>query len=232
MFLNSDKPFSVFSNKGKLQQCDNALKAALSSSVCIGASSKDGCVLMSYKNLGKLFVKEKYHKIFYVCPSIGLTYSGLQPDFRVQLSIAQKICQEYFDVFERFPYLDTFINEFSLATQEFTQKSRFRPFGTFLIFAGTTVNGPCLYQVDPSGSFKTVEVIAGGVEYDKARKFVERRLSGLDDNIATCFHALREYSGATINPKDISVGVFLSKTGEFKVYDIEDIREIFESIEE
>ncbi|CAG2101131.1 unnamed protein product [Medioppia subpectinata] len=143
-----DKPFSVFSNKGKLQQCDNALRAALSSSICIGASSKDGCVLMSYKNLG------------------------------------------------------------------------------------TTVNGPCLYQVDPSGSFKTVEVIAGGVEYDKARKFVERRLSGLDDNIATCFHALREYSGATINPEDISVGVFLSKTGEFKVYDMEGIKEIFESIEE
>ncbi|ELA42521.1 uncharacterized protein VICG_00273 [Vittaforma corneae ATCC 50505] len=195
MFLDPEKSLNLFSSKGKLTQCDNALKAALNSALSLGCSSNDGAVIMSCKSLSSLVDKKNYHKVFQVCPSIGVTYSGLQPDFRAQLVVAQRICQDYFDVYWRFPYLDVFINEFCLSVQEFSQKGGLRPFGTFLIFCGETKNGPCCYQMDPSGSFKQVELVTAGKNYEEAIKFLEKRRENLDDNIVNGVNVLKEFEG-------------------------------------
>lgn len=228
MFLQPDKSLNLFSSKGKLTQCDNALKAALNSALSLGCSSSEGCVIVSSKNLSTLVDKKHYHKVFTVCPSMGVTYSGLQPDFRVQLGIAQRICQDYYDVYGRFPFLDVFMNEFSLSVQEFSQKGGLRPFGTFLIFCGNTRTGPCCYQMDPSGSFRKVEAVASGKEYEDARKFIERRREGLDDNIVNSLLALKEFSGRELEPSDVSIGVL--RSSKFQVYDEEGVREVFDSI--
>lgn len=230
MFLDPDKSLTVFSSKGKLVQCDNALAASLNGALSIGCAAKDGTVLVSFKNASRLFVKNHYHKVFKVCPTIGVTYSGLQPDFRIQFSLALKICQDYFDVYNRFPYLDVFISEFSLSVQEHTQKSGLRPFGTFLIFAGETHNGPCCYQIDSSGSFRIVDNIASGFGYEEANKFVSRRKELLDDNIVNCLKALCEFTGKEIHSEDVSIGVFRESTHSFDVYNREDIQEVFDSI--
>lgn len=227
MFLEPDKSLNLFSSKGKLTQCDNALKAALNSSLSLGCSY--GAVIISYKNLSSLIVKQKYHKVFTFCSTIGVTYSGLQPDFRAQLEVAQRICQDYFDIYERFPSLYVFIHEFSLGVQEASQKGGLRPFGTFLIFCGQTPTGPSCYQMDPSGSFKKVQIVASGKEYEDARKFVERRIEKLDDNLVNCLLAVREYAGREIGPVDVSIGVF--KSGIFKPYNEEQIKEVFDSIQ-
>lgn len=228
MFLDPEKSLNLFSNKGKLTQCDNALRAALNSPLSLGCSSSDGVVIMGLKVLSPLIDKKNYHKVFRVCPSIGVTYSGLQPDFRAQLAIAQRICQDYYDVYEKFPYLDVFINEFCLNVQEYSQKGGLRPFGTFLIFCGTTKDGPCCYQMDPSGSFRKVETMAAGKEYEDVRQFLERRRERLDDNIVNGVQAIKEYGGNEVTERDVSIGVF--KEGKFEVYDEEQVREVFESL--
>ncbi|KAL6120351.1 hypothetical protein NUSPORA_02931 [Nucleospora cyclopteri] len=226
MLLNPDKPFSVFSNKGKLSQCDNALTAALNASLSVGMSSKEGTVLMSHKKLPALAVKHEYNKVFSVCESIGMTYSGLQPDFRKQLAMAQLICQEYFDVYNKYPSLDVFVEEFSLTLQENSQKGGKRPYGTFLLVCGAIRNISSLYQVDPSGSFKKVQSVSAGAEYEAARSFLSKRMGVLDDNITTCYNCIKEHSGMEIKGEDISVGVF--KEGKFKVYSLSEINEIIE----
>lgn len=230
MFLEPEKSLNLFSSKGKLTQCDNALRAALNSSLSLGCYSDDGVVLLSAKALSPLVNKAAYHKVYRVCPSIGVTYSGLQPDFWAQLHIAQRICQDYYDVYERFPTLNVFINEMCLEVQEYSQKGGLRPFGTFLIFAGMTPEGPACYQMDPSGSFRRVEVVAAGKEYEEARKFVERRREGLDDNIVNGVLALKEFGKSECGIEDISIGVFSKKTGEFVVYNVEQVKEVFDSI--
>lgn len=230
MFLDPEKSLNLFSSKGKLTQCDNALKASMNSALGLACASDDGVVLMSGKNLSPLIVKSKFHKVFSVCPTIGVTYSGLQPDFRAQLGVAQRICQDYFDIYEKFPYIDVFINEFCLSVQEFSQKGGLRPFGTFLIFCGETKKGPCCYQMDCSGSFKRIDVVATGKDFEEARKFMERRKEMLDDNIANSLLALKEFSGREIQPNDVSIGVFRRDTHEFVVYNEEQVKEIFDSI--
>ncbi len=233
MFLNPDKTFSTFSQKGNLEQCDNAFKVVLNSASSVACSSPEGCVIMGHKKLKKLIVAEAYSKVFFVSPSIGVTYSGLQPDFRSQLGIAQKICQEYFDVYMKFPSIDVFINEFSLSMQELGQKSGFRPMGTFLTFVGQNGNKePCCYQVDSSGSFSRQQIITAGSHYSDTKNYIERWIGCLDDNIATCLGALKEYTGANLSPEDVSIGVFKKETGLFRVYDLEDIREVFDSVKQ
>lgn len=228
MFLDPEKSLNLFSSKGKLTQCDNALKAALNGVLALGCSAKDGAVLMACKGLPLLADKARFHKVFQVCPGIGVTYAGLQPDFRAQLGVAQRICQDYFDVYERFPTLDVFINEFCLSVQEYSQKGGLRPFGTFLVFAGEAREGPCCYQMDPSGSFSRVEVATAGKGFEEARKFLEKRLEGVDDNIINGVTALREHGKAEIQAEDVSIGVF--RDGEFRVYDYEEVKEVFDSI--
>lgn len=229
MFLEPEKSLNLFSSEGRLTQCDNALKATLNSSLSLGCSSPDGAVLLSCKGLGPLMDRGSYHKVFNVCPTIGVTYSGLQPDFRAQLTVAQRICQDFYDVYERFPHLDVFVNEFCLRVQEYSQKEGLRPFGTFLIFCGWTQEGPACYQMDPSGSFTRIGVVAGGREFDEARKFLERRRENLDDNLVNSVQALREYGGE-VGYLDVSIGVFSLKSGKFRVYSSEEVKEVFDSI--
>lgn len=230
MFLDPERTLNLFSSKGKLTQCDNALTASMNSALSIGCASEDGAVIVSVKHLGPLIVKSQYHKVFSVCPTIGVTYSGLQPDFRAQLDVAQKICQDYYDIYERFPSLDVFINEFCLSVQEYSQKGGFRPFGTFLIFCGMTKDGPSCYQMDCSGSFKQVTVVSSGKGYEDAKRFLERRREKVDDNIVNSLLALRDFNGREMTPSDVSIGVYRLSTHSFTVYNEEQIQEVFDSI--
>lgn len=230
MFLNPDESLTVFSSKGKLDQCDNALKAALNGTLSVGCGSEDGAVLMAFKNTSKLVENMHYHRVFAVCPTIGVTYSGLQPDFRVQLELSQRICGEYYEVYARYPSLDVFVAEFSLCVQEHTQKGGMRPLGTFLIFAGRGEHN--MYQMDPSGSYRPVTSIAAGTGYGEAQSFISRRREQLDDNIVTCLIALTTYTGKSVSASDVSIGVYESKSGKFRVYDYEMISEVFDSISE
>lgn len=202
----------------------------MNGSLSIACGASDGAVVVSFKNASKLMDKEKFHKVFPVCSTIGVSYAGLQPDFRAQLSIAQRICQEYYDVYEKFPALETFVHEYSLSVQEHTQRGGFRPFGTFLLFVGAGSCGPCCYQVDPSGSFRQVSVTAAGMGYDEAKKFMERRLELVDDNIVNSVIALKEFCGKEIHPEDISIGVYRGSEGRFHVYSLDEVKEVFDSM--
>lgn len=228
MFLDPDKALSVFSSSGDLIQCDNALKAASNSALAIGASSSDGCVLLSFKNVPSLVEKTKYNKVFYVCPSIGVTYAGLQPDFRAQLNIAQDICQDYFDVYGKYPTMESFIAEFSLDVQEHSQKQGLRPFGTLMIFCGMGRNGPKCYQIDSTGSFTPLNTTAIGSGSERVIEFMNRRHSLLDDNIVNGLTALLENAGRELSVEDVSIGVL--RNGLFTVYDYDGISEVFDSI--
>ncbi|CAD26462.1 20S PROTEASOME COMPONENT C3 [Encephalitozoon cuniculi GB-M1] len=230
MNFGREKPVTLFSSEGKLGQCDNALRAAVNGSLSIGASAADGAVLMSFKDVPPLVIREEVRKVFKICDTIGCTYSGLQPDCRIQVNIGCQIAEEYYDVYGRYPDVDVFTAHFSSVVQEYTQKSGYRPFGTLMIFAGPVRGVPRLYQVDPSGSYQTADVCASGVGYSDARKFVERRLEGLDDNIVNCVSSIREFAGKEVRAKDLDIGVYYKTENIFKAFTLDEIEEVFDSL--
>lgn len=63
--------------------------------------------------------------------------------------------------------------------QEFTQSGGVRPFGVSLLVAGwDQVEGPSLYQVDPSGTYFGWKASAVGKEQAAAKAFLEKRFDG------------------------------------------------------
>ncbi|TBU00268.1 subunit of proteasome [Hamiltosporidium magnivora] len=229
-----DHSFTVFSSEGKLKQCDHALQAALNGSLSAGASAFNGCVLSSLKNLPLLVRSELIWKVNSICPTIGMTYAGLQPDYRILYDKAVRMVEVYKDAYGRYPYLDVFVHNFCLKIQEYTQKGGLRPFGVMILICGPILQNdtikPALYQIDTSGSFQMLKVGSVGKDSDNARKFVERRLESVDDNIFNCVGAIREFAGFSIGPTNVDIGVYFSDKNVFKVYSREEVNEVFDSI--
>ncbi|KAL0266130.1 UNVERIFIED_CONTAM: hypothetical protein PYX00_011846 [Menopon gallinae] len=204
-------------NKGKIKQCDYALVAAINGSLSVGACSEDGVVLASLKKLSPLVDRRSVFKVQNVCDTIGMTYAGLQPDFRVMFVKAVSLVEDYKEVYGHYPFVDVFVTEFSQIIQEHTQKGGFRPFGVLLLVCGAVHSKegpqPAMYQMDPSGSFISVRSGAIGKDYAQSVKYIENRLEMLDDNVVTCLNAIRENSGAQVNEEDVDIGIFSRKSG-------------------
>ncbi|KCZ76827.1 hypothetical protein H311_02169 [Anncaliia algerae PRA109] len=243
MNFERERAQTLFSSDGKLEQCDNALKAAINGTLSVGACANDGVVLASLKQFSPLVDKEKVRKVFKVCDSIGITYSGLQPDFRIVYEEASKLVEDYKDVYGRYPFVDVFTSYLSRVLQEYTQKGGFRPFGVMILVCGPmlkksetadiiknheVISG--MFQMDPSGSFQAINAGAIGKEYQEAVKRINNRLELTDDNLVTCLGTLKNLSGTKVDVEDVDIGVFRLKDSLFHTYSTNEVKELFESL--
>jgi 20S proteasome subunit alpha 2 len=117
------------------------------------------------------------------------------PDARVLVDKARKSVQEYKRMYMEEPSVATLVKDIAGIMQEYTQSgylvfilylkytiriddmsSGVRPFGVSLLIAGFDEHsGPCLYQVDPSGSFFAWKATAIGKNMINAKTFLEKR---------------------------------------------------------
>ncbi|KAM0674107.1 Proteasome subunit alpha type-2 [Gurleya vavrai] len=231
MNFEIDYSLTTFTSEGKLEQCEHALVAAQNGNLSIGICSPDGVVLSSLKILPKLVEKEKVYKVSQVCSSIGITYAGMQPDFRIIYEKACILAEGYKDVYGRYPYIDVFVNNLSRVLQEYTQKGGLRPFGVALTIAGyIKINNelvPRLYSMEPSGGFKKCNVCAIGKENENAVKYASSKIEMLDDNLVCSVNALRDYAGCSIGFEDVDIGIL--KNGCFEIFKRSSVKEIFDS---
>ena len=232
MNFEKERSLTLFSSEGKIKQCDYALTATINGALSVGACSCDGVALASLKSFSPLIDKKSVFKMQNVCDTIGITYSGLQPDFRIVLSKAVHLAEDYKDVYGRYPFVDVFVTEFSQLIQEYTQRGGIRPFGVMLLLCGPVYSKegikPAMYQVDPSGSFSPVKYGAIGKDYPVSLNYIKNRLELLDDNILTCINAIKKNSGIQVKEGDVDVGVFDLKKGKFSVFNQKQIKETFE----
>lgn len=234
MNFERDRSLTVFSSEGKLKQCDHALQAAMNGALSVGISSDDGVVLASLKNFSQLFDKEKIYKVENICETIGVTYSGLQSDFRIVFEKACSIAEDHKTIYGTYPYVDYFIGYFSQIIQEYTQKGGLRPFGVTLFICGpiliNNIIQAALYQLEPSGSFVMVKSGAMGKEYKSAAKYIENRMGMLDDNFLSAICSLRDNAGTLLTYEDIDMGYYSLKKNKFIVYKRSQIIELLSSI--
>lgn len=226
--MNFDIDFNLttFTSEGKLAQCDNACAAADRGMLSLGCTSTDGVVLASLKLFSKLVNISKIYKVTKICDTIGITYSGLSPDFRVLYDKACALAESYLEIYGRYPYVDIFVNNLSRSIQEYTMKGGRRPYGIMLLIAGYKKDVACLYRMEPTGSFEQVQLAAIGKESENARKFLKSRREMLDDNIVTVVKAAQEFSDVTIGFQEVDIGVL--RNGKFEVMKSGGVKEIFE----
>lgn len=253
--MNEEIKYTVttFSSKGTLSQCERALTAATNGVPAVGIRASNGVILASLKKTPSLLVeKNKVRKTFKVCETIIGTYAGLSGDFRIALETAREIAVDYYKIYGSFPYVDTFIKEFSKVVQEKTQKGGLRPIGCICMFGGFApvkkrveadedgaavitdtdkeINQPLLYQIDPSGSIKCIFTSGIGKYHKDTSLFLSKRCNAeteISDGVTISVLALCENAETALTEKDIDICTITEK--EIKMYTAREIKEIIES---
>ena len=78
----SDYSLTTFGESGELTQVRHALTAVGNGETTVGIRAKNGVVIAAEKKLSSILADESsIHKIEKLCEYMGVTYSGIGPDF-------------------------------------------------------------------------------------------------------------------------------------------------------
>jgi 20S proteasome subunit alpha 2 len=118
----SSTSLTTFSPSGKLVQIEYALAAVAGGSPSVGIKATNGIVLAAEKKLKSILYDEStISKIENASEHIGITYSGMGPDFRVLVTHARRIAESYYLTYkERIP-ISQLVQELAYTIQEYTQ---------------------------------------------------------------------------------------------------------------
>jgi 20S proteasome subunit alpha 2 len=141
---------------------------------------------------------------------IGMAYSGMGPDFRLLVTRARKIAQEYQLRYGESIPVSQLVQQVASVMQEYTQSGGVRPFGVSLLVAGYDEETPYLFQCDPSGAYFAWKATAIGKNYINGKTFLEKRYNEgleLEDSVHTAILSLKEGFDGQITEDNIEIGI-------------------------
>ena len=204
----------------------------------VGIRAKNGIVIAAEKKLTNSLIDEtSIHKIDKVSDYMGVTYSGLGPDFNSVLMKARKDVQQwhakYWDRISPFMMCKNVAELF----QEYTQSGGVRPFGIGMIVGGYDEQaGPQIFQIEASGTFYCWKATSLGKGSKEARSFLEKTYSDdmdIGDAVHTAIKALKNTFEGEMTERHLEVGVIKSNDPEkrFQVLSQEEIRDLLREVE-
>lgn len=226
---------TTFSSSGKLGQIENALAAVAQGASSIGIRATNGVVIITEKKpISSLADQQSFEKVAKICRTIGATYAGLGPDMRFVLKKARKDAESYFLTFNEYPPTKVLVQMIASKMQEYTQTGGVRPFGVSVLVAGwDEVDGPGLYQVDPSGSFFSWKAAAIGRNMPICKTFLERRYNDkmeLEDAIHTAILTMKEAFDGQMTEKNIEIGIISETKREFYRLTTNEIKDYLDNL--
>jgi 20S proteasome subunit alpha 2 len=238
---------TTFAPSGKLVQIEYALQAVAAGKTSLGIKAKNGVVIATEKKIQSVLVDEgSIHKVQTLTENIGVTYSGMGPDFRVLVGKGRKSAQVYKKQYGESAPVSQLVREVATVMQEFTQSglelllfvlsdlSRgVRPFGVSLLAAGFDDEGPQLYQIDPSGSYWAWKASAIGKKQISAKSFLEKRYSEemeLEDAIHVAILTLKESFEGAVDENNIEIGI-VGEDRKFKLLTPAEVKDYLQEVE-
>ncbi|CAK7901551.1 proteasome subunit alpha type-2 [[Candida] anglica] len=205
---------TTFSPSGKLVQIEYALNAVKQGITTIGIKSASGIVLATERKANSPLLKtDTGSKVELITPDIGVSYSGMGPDFRVLVDKARKLAHtNYKRVYNEYPPVKIMVQEIAKVMQESTQSGGIRPFGVSLLVGGYDHHSEQfqLYQVDPSGSYFPWKATAIGKTSVSAKTFLEKRWNEnleLEDAIHVALLALKESVDGELTGENLDIAI-------------------------
>jgi len=230
----ADFSLTTFSPSGKLVQIEYALNAVNAGKTSLGIKGSNGVVLASEKKVPSPLVDAAtVEKTAMLTANVGITYSGMGPDFRVLVNKGRKAGQKYWLEYHDPIPVALLARELATVMQEFTQSGGVRPFGVSLLVAGFDDDGPQLYQVDPSGSYWAWKASAIGKNSTNAKTFLEKRYNKdmeLEDAINTAILTLKEGFEGAITEENIEIAV-IGTDKKFRVLSEQEVRDYVKEVE-
>lgn len=180
----------------------------------IGIKSANGVVLATERKANSPLLKNDTNlKVELITPDIGMTYSGMGPDFRVLVDKARKLAHtRYKRIYNEYPPVKILVQEIAKTMQESTQSGGVRPFGVSLLVGGYDAHSENfqLYQVDPSGSYFPWKATAIGKTSNSAKTFLEKRWNEnleLEDAIHVALLALKESVDGELTGENLDIAI-------------------------
>eukprot|EP01129_Flabellula_baltica_P017454 TRINITY_DN9681_c0_g1_i1.p1 TRINITY_DN9681_c0_g1~~TRINITY_DN9681_c0_g1_i1.p1 ORF type:complete len:233 (-),score=69.33 TRINITY_DN9681_c0_g1_i1:25-723(-) len=210
MFNRYSFSLTTFSPTGKLVQIEYALNAVSNAPTSVGIKAKDGVVIATEKKLPPLTDVSSVQKIVLLADHIGVTYSGIGPDFRVLVRKGRKRAQEYYRFYREPIPVRMMVKSLADIMQEYTQSGGVRPFGVSLLVSGVDDRGPQLYQVDPSGAFFAWKASAIGSGMYTAETFLRKRYTddiSVGDAIHRAIRIIKEGYEGDMTEENIEIGI-------------------------
>lgn len=195
-------------------QIEYALNAVKQGVTTIGIKSTNGVVLATERKVtSNLFKSDTNSKVELITPDIGMSYSGMGPDFRILVDKARKLAHtNYKRVYNEYPPVKMLVQEIAKVMQESTQSGGIRPFGVSLLVGGYDPHSEVfqLYQVDPSGSYFPWKATAIGKTSVSAKTFLEKRWNEnleLEDAIHVALLALKESVDGELTGENLDIAI-------------------------
>src|SRR3989339_528126 len=152
--MGYDRAITMFSPDGRLLQVEYAKKTVRQGSTAIAMVCADGVLFVTDKRIiDSLVVPEAVEKIWQIDEHIGATASGIFSDARVLVERAQLRAQQHRLTYDSEIDTLSIVKDISDLKQVCTQSGGLSPFGVALLVAGIDLEGPRLYETDPTGIF-------------------------------------------------------------------------------
>ena len=197
-------------------------------------TAKDGVVIATDKKMRTPLIDEtSTQKTELVTDNIGMVYSGMGADYRLLVRKARKKAAVYERTYHESIPVVILVREVAAIMQEYTQSGGVRPFGVSLLIAGFDINGPHLYQVDPSGAYFGWKASAIGSKSTECKTFLEKRFNDdmeLEDAIHTALLTLKEGFDGEMTSENIEVGI-IDKSCKFRTLTAAEIKDYLEETE-
>lgn len=195
-------------------QIEYALNVVKQGVTTIGIKSTNGVVLATERKVSSNLTKNDTNtKVELITPDIGMSYSGMGPDFRILVDKARKLAHtNYKRVYNEYPPVKILVQEIAKVMQESTQSGGIRPFGVSLLVGGYDPHSEAfqLYQVDPSGSYFPWKATAIGKTSVSAKTFLEKRWNEnleLEDAIHVALLALKESVDGDLTGENLDIAI-------------------------
>ena len=208
----SDFSTTTFGESGELTQVRHALTAVGNGETTVGIRAKNGIVIAAEKKLPSVLIDEtSIHKVEKLCDYMGVTYSGIGPDFTALLSRSRKDIQKYHAVYQDKITPFMVCKNSAEVFQEYTQSGGVRPFGIGMIVGGwDETAGPQIFQIEASGTYYCWKATALGKGSKEARSFLEKTYTDdidISDAVHTAIKALKNTFEGEMTYKHVEVGV-------------------------
>lgn len=223
-----DRGVNTFSPEGRLFQVEYAVEAIKMGSTAIGIRTNEGVILAVEKRItSPLIEPDSIEKINEIDEHMGCAMSGLTADARTLVDHARVEAQaHWFTYNERMP-VESCVHAIADMALDFSdsdsgrKKIMSRPFGVALLVGGVDpVDGPVLFNTDPSGTYIKYLAVAIGSAQEGATSMLQENynkdmtLQEAETMALTCLRQVMEEKLSSIN---IEVARMPVTTGKFQI---------------
>lgn len=232
-----DRGVNTFSPEGRLFQVEYAIEAIKLGSTAIGIRTNEGVVLAVEKRLtSSLIDPSSIEKILEIDEHMGCAMSGLTADARTLVDHARVEAQaHWFTYNERMP-VESCVHAVADLALDFSDSDKdkkrvmSRPFGVALLVGGVDpVDGPVLFNTDPSGTFTKYMAASIGSAQEGATSMLQEQYNK-DMTIAEAetlsLTVLRQVMEEKLGSKNIEVATIRADTKKFRLYSQEELEDI------